>query len=63
MNFREKDLENLKIAMVRKYGAINIKRLAEEIGVSRQSIYNAIENKPYTENIKIKLKEWLLDNA
>ena len=63
MDFKPKDVENLKIAMVRKYGAINIKRLAEEIGVSRQSIYNAFENKPYTENVKIKLKEWLLENA
>lgn len=63
MNIKEKDVENIKIAMVRKYGSVNFKKLAEELKISRQSIYNAIENKPYTENIKIKLKEWLLDNA
>ena len=63
MDIKAKDIENIKIAMVRKYGSVNFKRLAEEIGISRQSIYNAIENKPYTENVKIKLKEWLLENA
>jgi len=63
MILKPKDVENLKIAMVRKYGCINFSKLANEIGISRQSIYNAMENKPYTDNIKIKLKEWLLENA
>ncbi len=63
MIFREKDTENLKIAMVRKYGEVNFSKLAKEIGVSRRSIYNAIKNNPYCDNIKKKLKEWLLENA
>lgn len=63
MNFRERDLENLKIAMVRKYGKINFSKLASEINVSRISVYNAVNNKPYSDNIKKKLKEWLLENA
>ena len=63
MDFRKKDVENLKIAMIRKYGKVNFSILASELNISRQSIYNAIENKPYCENIKIKLKEWLLENA
>lgn len=63
MDFRERDIENLKIAMVRKYGEINYSRLAQEIGISRRSVYNAIQNRPYSDNIKIKLKEWLLENA
>lgn len=63
MEFRERDIENLKIAMVRKYGQINYSKLAQELGISRRSVYNAIQNKPYSDNIKIKLKEWLLENA
>ena len=63
MEIKEKDIENLKIAMIRKYGNVNIKRLAKEIGISRASIYNAMNNHPYSENIKVKLKEWLLENA
>jgi len=63
VNFRERDLENLKIAMVRKFGEINYSKLANEINVSRVSIYNAVRNKPYTDNIKKKLKEWVLENA
>ena len=63
MNLKPRDVENIKIAMVRKYGSVNFTKLAEELKISRQSIYNAIDNKPYTENIKVKLKEWLLENA
>lgn len=63
MIINDKFIENLKIAMVRKYGCINFTRLAKEVGFSRQSIYNALENKAYTDNIKVKLKEWLLENA
>ena len=63
MEINNKFIENLKIAMIRKYGVVDIKRLSKEIGVSRQSIYNAMNNHPYSENIKVKLKEWLLENA
>ena len=63
MTFKPKDIENLKIAMVRKYGEVNFSKLAKEIGISRRSVYNAIQNKPYSDNIKVKLKEWLLENA
>lgn len=63
MKFRERDVDNLKIAMVRKYGQINYSKLAIELGISRRSIYNALNNKPYCDNIKLKLKEWLLENA
>ena len=63
MEIKDKDIENLKVAMVRKYGSVNFKKLAEEIGFSRQSIYNAMKNLPYTEGIKIALKHWLLENA
>lgn len=63
MTFKEKDVENLKIAMVRKYGNVNYSRLAKELNISRISIYNAIKNKPYCDNIKKILKEWLLENA
>lgn len=63
MVIKPKDVENLKIAMVRKYGKINYSKLAKELNITRASIYNAINNKPYCDNIKIKLKEWLLENA
>lgn len=63
MEFRKKDVENLKVAMVRKYGDVNFSKLARELNISRRSVYNAIQNRPYCENIKIKLKEWLLENA
>lgn len=63
MTFTEKNIESLKIAMVRKYGNVNYSRLAKDLNISRISIYNAIKNKPYCDNIKKMLKEWLIDNA
>lgn len=62
MIFKEKDTENLKIAMVKKYGNVNYSRLAKELNISRISIWNAINNKPYCDNIKQALKNWLLEN-
>ena len=62
MDFKEKDIENLKVVMIKKYGKTNFNQLAKELGFSRRSVYNAINNKPYCENVKQALKTWLLEN-
>lgn len=59
IKFTDKNILNLKIAMVKKYGDVNYSRLAKEIGKTRQSIYYAIHNKPGFDETRKILINWI----
>lgn len=62
MVFTEKDRQRLKISMLKKYGQTSYKRLSEELGVSRTSIYNAINNEGSLDKLRIRIVEWTKNN-
>ena len=55
----EKNLMNLKFVMVKKFGEVNYSRLAKEIGLSRQSIYKAINNAPGYNKTRQTILNWI----
>lgn len=62
MAFEEKDKKNLKIAMINKYGKTSYKGLSEDLGVSRQAIYEAINNEPSFDKLRDRIIEWIKNN-
>lgn len=62
MVFTEKDRNKLKIAMLKKYGKTSYKQLAEELGVSRTSIYNSINNEGSLDKLRERIIEWIKTN-
>lgn len=62
MTFTEKDKENLKVAMIKKYGRTSMLTLANELDVSRMAINNAITNKPSFDKLRERIKEWIKEN-
>ena len=59
MVFNEKDICELKYAMIKKWGKTSQQKLADEMGVSRTAINNAINNYPSLDKLRIKIKEWM----
>ena len=53
------NINDLKIAMLKKYGQTSYKKLGEELGVSRTSIYNAINNEGSLDKLRTKIIEWI----
>lgn len=62
MEFKEKDINNLKVTMIKKYGKTSYKKLSEELGVSRTAIYDAINNDSSMDSLRGKIKEWISEN-
>lgn len=62
MTFTDKDKENLKLAMIKKYGKTSMLTLAKDLGVSRMAVNNAITNKQSFDKLREKLKEWIKEN-
>lgn len=62
MTFTDKDKENLKLAMIKKYGKTSMLTLANDLGVSRMAVNKAITNKPSFDKLREKLKEWIKEN-
>ena len=52
---------NLKFAMVKKYGDVNFVKLSKELGISRQAIYYAINNKSGYDKTRQTLLDWTRD--
>lgn len=57
-----KNIADLKIVMLKKYGQTSYKKLSEELGVSRTSIYNAINNEGSLDKLRAKIIKWIEDN-
>ena len=51
----DKNINDLKIVMLKKYGQTSYKKLSEELGVSRTSIYNAINNEGSLDKLRHKI--------
>lgn len=56
------NIKELKIVMLKKYGQTSYKKLSEELGVSRTSIYNAINNEGSLDKLRSKIIKWIEEN-
>lgn len=63
MVFKEKNRKDLKIAMLKKYGKTSYKSLSEELGVSRQAVYEAINNEGSLDKLRDRIAEWTKENS
>ena len=59
MEWTEKETQNLKLAMMKKYGKTSIHSVAQELSISRQTIYKILKNSPYTEKQRENLRKWV----
>lgn len=59
MLFNDEIKNDLKIAMIKKYGKTSYSQLANELKVSRTSIYQAISNKGSLDKLREKIVEWI----
>lgn len=59
MVFSEKDIQNLKLKMLNKYGKTSYSMLANELNVTRDAIYKAIKNDKSLDKLRCKLVEWI----
>lgn len=57
-----KNINELKIVMLKKYGQTSYKKLSDELGVSRTSIYNAINNEGSLDKLRAKIIKWIEEN-
>ncbi len=62
MLLKQKDIEQLKIIMIKKFGKTSYVKLANDLGVSRTAIYKAKNNDPNFDKLRIKIKEWIKNN-
>lgn len=62
MLLKQKDIEQLKIIMIKKFGKTSYVKLANDLGVSRTAIYKAKNNDPNFDKLRIKIKEWIKSN-
>lgn len=62
MVFEKKDVDSLKIAMIKKYGKTSYQTLSEELGVSRTALSKAINNEGSFDKLKERLILWTKDN-
>ncbi len=62
MVFEKKDVDALKIAMIKKYGKTSYQTLSEELGVSRTALSKAINNEGSFDKLKERLILWTKDN-
>lgn len=62
MFFEKKDVDSLKIAMIKKYGKTSYQTLSEELGVSRTALSKAINNEGSFDKLKERLIAWTKEN-
>ena len=62
MFFTEKDKENLKFVMIKKYGKTSMQTLSDELGVSRTALNKAVNNEGSFDKLKERIKEWIKEN-
>ena len=58
MSFKPKDVEKLRLAMIKKFGKTSYQLLANELGVSRNAIYRAKNNEEGFDKLRARIKEW-----
>lgn len=58
MEIKDKDIEKIKLSMIKKYGKTNFSALADELGVSRTAIYKAKNNDKAFDKLREKMIDW-----